>query len=235
MNEEKIKICCSWNSKNKCIDCKIEEQLNCRYDRKKWLFFIINQIPTRLFAIFGLIITGLLYYWWPLIVFGSVVAFFTIFGIETRIVCTHCPFYSSNSKTLRCYALTGSRKIWKYRPGPMKIWEKIVISTHFLFLLLWPIGFEAYLVWKVAINYSFYGLYSLLGMIILLSATTLAGAQFSYILKVVFCSKCINFSCPMNNVSKTVVDDYLSKNEIMKEAWKKAGYKIENEQEKIRL
>ena len=40
------------------------------------------------------------------------------------------------------------------------------------------------------------------------------------------CARCINFSCVFNHVPKEVVDDFLKKNPIMKEAWEKTGYKL---------
>lgn len=229
MDKETVKISCTWKDKIDCADCNVEELLNCRFDKKKWLFFVFNQMPARFFAIFGLVLTGLLYRWWPLIVFGAIASFFIIFGIEIRVVCTHCPFYSSESKILRCYGLTGSLKLWKYHPGPMKFWEKAVETIYFLFMLCWPVAFESYLISLIAVNYSSYGLYSLLGMIAILSATIISSLQFAYILRVVFCSKCINFSCPINKVPKKIVDTYLAKNLVMREAWEKAGYKLGDE------
>jgi hypothetical protein len=41
-----------------------------------------------------------------------------------------------------------------------------------------------------------------------------------------FCSKCVNFSCPLNHVPKSMVDEYLERNPVMKEAWEKSGYKL---------
>jgi hypothetical protein len=40
------------------------------------------------------------------------------------------------------------------------------------------------------------------------------------------CGDCLNFSCPFNHVKKEVVDAFLKKNPVMREAWEKAGYKI---------
>ncbi len=42
-------------------------------------------------------------------------------------------------------------------------------------------------------------------------------------------SACVNFSCLLNRVPKEVVDEYLMKNEVMRKAWEKAGYKIGND------
>ena len=40
------------------------------------------------------------------------------------------------------------------------------------------------------------------------------------------CKKCINFSCPLNHISKKIVDEYLKHNKVMRNAWEKTGYKI---------
>ncbi|GAJ03014.1 unnamed protein product, partial [marine sediment metagenome] len=41
------------------------------------------------------------------------------------------------------------------------------------------------------------------------------------------CSKCPNFSCPLNTVPKNVVDDYLRHNTVMQKAWEEQGYIID--------
>ena len=38
------------------------------------------------------------------------------------------------------------------------------------------------------------------------------------------CSKCPNFSCPLNWVPKNNVDEYLKKNPVMRKAWEENGY-----------
>jgi len=78
----------------------------------------------------------------------------------------------------------------------------------------------------LVIDYAEFGLYALLGMIGVTVATLMAGLQFLYILRYYFCSKCVNFSCPLNRVPKPMVDEYLAKNAVMKEAWERSGYKL---------
>jgi hypothetical protein len=56
--------------------------------------------------------------------------------------------------------------------------------------------------------------------------TLLAIIVFLQIIKVYYCAKCVNFSCPLNTVEKRVVDEYLLKNDVMREAWEKSGYKL---------
>jgi hypothetical protein len=55
------------------------------------------------------------------------------------------------------------------------------------------------------------------------SATT-----FTLTLKTFYCTNCVNFSCPLNSVSKQVIDEYLKINPIMRETWEKSGWQIDN-------
>lgn len=41
------------------------------------------------------------------------------------------------------------------------------------------------------------------------------------------CSKCFNFSCPLNNQPRWVIDEFLKRNPVMRNAWKKKGWQIE--------
>lgn len=41
------------------------------------------------------------------------------------------------------------------------------------------------------------------------------------------CSKCVNFSCPLNPAPKQFVDDYLAQNPMLPDAWLKAGYRLD--------
>jgi hypothetical protein len=50
--------------------------------------------------------------------------------------------------------------------------------------------------------------------------------MFFWTLQKYTCSRCVNFSCPLNRVPKAVVDKYLEKNPVMKEAWERSGYKL---------
>lgn len=66
----------------------------------------------------------------------------------------------------------------------------------------------------------------IIGFIGLFLACLLSVGTFLYALKVFFCPKCVNFSCPFNTVPKTAVDEYLKRNPVMKEAWEKSAYKL---------
>jgi hypothetical protein len=40
------------------------------------------------------------------------------------------------------------------------------------------------------------------------------------------CSRCVNFSCPLNCVPKGIVDAYLVRNPVMRRAWEESGWQV---------
>lgn len=215
---------CTWREESSCVGCDLQGKLNCRWDSGALRFFLLNQVPSLVLAFFGIVVAAILTgAWWALIVYAIVCIALWLLGIETRVLCSHCPYYAEDSKILHCYALHGSPKIWRYRPEPMNRAEKATIVLFFLFLVLFPVLIEACGIWAISVNYASFGLVALLGMIALTLATLMAGLQFLYILIHDFCSKCVNFSCPLNRVPQLMVDAYLEKNPVMKEAWAKGG------------
>jgi hypothetical protein len=219
---------CTWDTEAGCDSCGLHWQLGCRFDRREFLFFVLNQIPSLVLACLGLILVGLVAkMWWPLIVFVGVCVALWGLGIETRVLCSHCPYWAEDSRTLHCWALSGSPKFWRYRPGPMNRVEKGVIVGFFLFLVVFPGLVEGYGIWLLCQEYTRYGLYALMGMIGITVATILAAAQFFLILRYHYCRRCVNFSCPLNRVPKSRVDMYLRRNRGMQEAWEASGYKLD--------
>jgi hypothetical protein len=61
------------------------------------------------------------------------------------------------------------------------------------------------------------------GAYILAGIGLVSAASFGYLLYREICSRCVNFSCPLNNVPDEVREAYLENNPVMGEAWKKAG------------
>jgi hypothetical protein len=99
----------------------------------------------------------------------------------------------------------------------------LVITVFFIF----PMAASAYGI--VFISIFKYNLISLMGMIGMALACLMTSITFIVILKNYYCSKCVNFSCVFNTVSKIEVDEFLKNNDVMREAWEKSGYKIEME------
>jgi hypothetical protein len=94
------------------------------------------------------------------------------------------------------------------------------------FILVFPILMELYGISYIAIHYSSFGLYVLLGAIFLTVSHILTNVLYFFRLRYIFCVKCPNFSCTWNIVPKEIVDCYLQKNPAMMAAWIKSGYKI---------
>jgi hypothetical protein len=179
-------------------------------------------------SLFGLVFIGLLVNtWWPLITFLVVTIAVWGLGIETRLLCSHCPYWAEDSSTLHCWALPGSPKLWRYRPEPMNKWEKSLITLLLLFVMVFPVAVEGYGIWFVASRYADFGLYALLGIIGITITSIMTTLLFYYVLTSHFCSRCVNFSCPANSVPKQIVDAYLERNPVMREAWMKSGYRLD--------
>ena len=182
---------CSWKDISNCSDCDLDNKLGCRHDPGETRYFILNQIPSLVIATFGFIFVALITgAWWPYILFAVACIALWGLGVETRVLCSHCPYWAEDSRTLHCWALPGSPKLWRYRPGPMNAVEKTILMLFFAFISIFPLAVEAYGIWFLAVNFSEFGLYTLLGMIGITIATILAGFQFYIVLSRHFCSNC---------------------------------------------
>ena len=227
MSSENPYDICTWGEESACAGCGLQGKLGCRLDAGAFRFFIWNQVPSLVIAVFGLVLIGLLTgAWWALIAYVVVCIVLWGAGVETRLLCSHCPYWAEGGSTLHCWALPGSPKLWRYRPEPMSKLEKAILMLFFLFVLAFPVLVETYGIWFVSMSYSQFGLYALLGMVGITLATLMAELQFLYILVHDFCSRCVNFSCPANRVPKSMVDEYLRKNHVMREAWERSGYEL---------
>jgi hypothetical protein len=176
--------------------------------------FLIAFIP----AFIGLLLLG-----YPLnlisnlVWFGYMIFFFLIW--EPPILCAHCPFYAEgDSKILRCSINYGFLKTAKYKPGPANLWEKIqfLVGANIMFII--PLVFLA-----ISQNLAAWQKWLFIGLLVF-------GVILWYIvLQWKICTDCINFSCILNRVPKEIRDEFLKKNPEMYEAWKKSGYKFEDE------
>jgi hypothetical protein len=50
--------------------------------------------------------------------------------------------------------------------------------------------------------------------------------MFFWTLRKETCSRCVNFSCPLNAVPRELVDAYLERNPVMRQAWEESGWII---------
>lgn len=218
---------CTLDDQSKCSGCGIQGKLACRWDKKILTGFHGIAWPPLSIAVFGMVMVGLITgTWWTLISYGIYfVLMFTVF--EIRFLCSHCPYYAEEGKVLHCLANHGSFKFWSYHPGPLNRFEKfmmlVLITTIFF---LFPLAIHGYGICYVVSSDSGYGIVSLLGLAGITVATIITSLSFVMTLKTFFCPNCVNFSCPLNSVAKPVVDEYLRKNEVMRKAWEKSGWRL---------
>jgi len=183
-----------------CHNCGLSDKLVCHFNIKQLFGFLFVVSPS--FIIAGIIIIKFN----PFLLFPWIVLILSYFGfVEIRVMCSHCPHYAeSEIKTLKCWANYGSPKLWKYRPGPMSLNEKIIFYLGFTIILIYPITF-----FILENSYIFLGLYF---VFIVLSKLAL---------NKYYCTHCINYACPLNNVNEEIRSKFFSKNPIVREAWKK--------------
>lgn len=197
---------CTWQSLSACEGCAIEGRLMCRFDSKDMAGFLLNVLPFAVTAVIGVIQAG---YGWYLLLWLAYSLFF-FFVWEARILCSHCPMWAEESRVLHCHANGGVIKIWPYQPGPMSKSEQVQflvgaglwIGLPFLFMLLG----QQYLLTLIGLT---------------------AVASGVYGVRRTACSRCINFSCPMNTVPKSLVDAYLARNPAMRAEWEASGYRLD--------
>lgn len=197
---------CTWKDTSDCNDCFINGKLICHFERKYLLSFIGFFFVFVITAFIGAIIAG--YGWFLLGWVGFWIIFFEFW--EIRILCSHCPFYAEEGRTIHCIANYGSLKLWKYRPEPMNESEKIQLIIGFVILVGYPLIF-------LIIG----------GQFIFLIISIIEIFIFFSFLLIKRCDRCVNFSCPLNRVKKEVVDSFLKKNPTMRKAWEDKGYEIE--------
>lgn len=195
---------CSVSPKEVCAGCDLNTSLMCRYEARDTLHFFMIILPLFVTAIGGMIVSG--YGWWLFGWLGYMLLFF--FGWEARVLCSHCPYWSEDGRILHCHANYGAIKLWRYRPGPMSRSEGIQFLIGVFLFVLYPL------------------IFLVIGHQYLLAGIGVASAvSFIYLLRRNICSRCVNFSCPLNNVPKPLIDEYLKHNPIMKKAWQEKGYK----------
>lgn len=219
-------IICTWNTKADCSTCGNNLKLNCKWDKNLLTGFLVVSFSYIFIGLFGMAVTGLLAgVWWPLI---AMIAFFPIFFIfiEIRVLCSHCPFYTEDSKILHCLGNHGIPKFWSYRPKPLNQVEKISVLSGFLFFFLFPVLTQTYGIWFLIKHYEAYDTITLLGLLGIAGATLLSAITMIATVLIHHCPKCVNFSCPLNKVPKYLIDEYLERNPIMKKAWEQSGYKL---------
>jgi hypothetical protein len=196
---------CTWDPVEECAGCGLQEQLMCRLDYRDTVTFLMNGLPFFVTAIAGSIVAG---YGWYLLAWLAYSVFF-FFVWEGRVLCSHCPYWAEEGRTLHCHANAGVFKIWRYHPEPMSRSEQAQFIIGALGLIFFPL------------------VLILVGRQWLLAGIGLTSAiSWFHGLRRTGCNRCINFSCPANTVPKERVDAYLERNPVMREAWEQSGYRL---------
>jgi hypothetical protein len=196
---------CTWRPAAFCKSCAVSGSLKCRFAWRDLLrfggTFMLFAVP----AVIGVLVSG--HGWFLLGWLAFMMFFFNLW--ESRILCSHCPFYAEGGRTLHCIANYASFKPWPYHPEPMNTAEKIQLFLGFAILVGYPFPFLIL------------GGQWILGVVAVGGLVVFAGVLISGT-----CNRCVNFSCPLNRVPKRVVDGYLARNPVMKSAWEANGWAI---------
>ena len=217
---------CTLDPKSNCISCKNNFKIDCKFNIKHTILSMLLIYSFLIISLFGLFFIGLITgIWWMLITYIIFIFLFFIV-IEPRVTCSHCPYYAERRLRFKCTGNMITPKIWKYHPEPINNYEKAITFIGFVFLGAFPIFSEIFGIWFYYSNGLSIFNQSFFGLIIILISTILTCTIFYMVFFLVYCPRCINFSCFFNKVPKSIVDEYLKKNPIIRRAWEKNGYKL---------
>jgi hypothetical protein len=189
---------CTAQPVSACEGCTLNGPLMCRYEARDTTHFFMIILPFFVTTIGGIIANG--YGWWLLGWLAYMLFFFFVW--EARVLCSHCPYWAEPGRVLRCHANYGVIKIWRYRPGPMSRSEQVQFIVGVALFLLYPLVFLV------------------IGRAYLLVAIGLASAvSFGYLLWRDICNRCVNFSCPLNNVPPEIRQAFFNRNPVIAVAW----------------
>jgi len=180
-----------------CEDCSLTDSIQCHFGTSDLIHFYLISFPPFLVGGAAILASGLA----PLLIWIAIIFGFFNF-VEIRVMCSHCPHYAEEGKSLKCWANYGSPKLWKYRPGPMSLMEKTAFLGGFVVVWGYPLVF-----------FVTGGLWYLLGLYVLLTT------GFFVTLKRFLCSRCMNFACPLNGVPDQVRRAFWECNPVVGKAW----------------
>lgn len=208
---------CTLNPNSNCDECKNQGKIDCKLDKKQQKMSMLVVFSSVIIGTYSLFIVGKITDIWWILIFYIIFILLFFFVIETRINCTHCPYYAENKRHLDCPGNNFFPKIWKYNPKPINAYEKIGSLAGFVLMSAIPIFSLLYCLWLlINSNTEIVMIYVVSGILL---ATILSFLTFYSLFLLTFCSKCINFSCAFNKVPKELVDEYLKRNPVIKNAW----------------
>jgi hypothetical protein len=180
-----------------CDGCTVIRTLHCHFRPKDLIHFLCLSAPAFLLGGAGIYhVSGLWLALWVVMIIGY-------FGfLEIRVMCSHCPHYAEPGHSLKCWANYGAPKLWKYRPGPMSLLEKVLFLVGLVVVGVYPLIFF------------FMGNQWFLLIVYLVSVV-----GFCLTVKIFLCSQCMNFACPLNTVDDQVKLAFLRRNPEVAKAW----------------
>jgi hypothetical protein len=182
---------------SECIDCPVSKKVHCHFRPQELAHFLLICLPGFIVGGAGVLAWGV----WSLVFWIAIIIGFFGF-LEIRVMCSHCPHYAEDGTTLGCWANHGAPKLWKYRPGPMSLIEKMIFCGGLAVVWGYPLPF-------IVIGRLWF----------LLALYVLSNAAFFATLKLFLCTQCMNFACPLNSVGRATRDQFLQRNPTIAEHW----------------
>lgn len=183
-----------------CEGCPVSKDVHCHFHGRDLAAFLFAMLPAAILGGAGVVHINA---WWLAPWLLIAVGYFGF--VEIRVMCSHCPHYAEPGTSLQCWANYGSPRLWKYRPGPMTVNEKVVFATGLVLIFGYPLVF-------LLIGLQWF----------LLTVYILAVVGFYLTLRRSYCSECMNFACPLNLISEKVRAEFFARNPTVARAWGKA-------------
>lgn len=202
---------CLLNKNNNCNKCEVHQyKLHCKIPSSKyrnlyWTALLSFSVLAFVILSFTAAYTDK---WW--IVPGYIILGIAYLYFDLSIHCSHCDYYvKSDKRKLTCILNRKLPKIFRSKPRPMNIYEKIIIVILYTSVLFFPFIAGLYGIYYTFNNET----KNLTTMIILTISVLVFIIIFLVMLFTVFCKGCIFFSCPLNIVSKKAKEIYIKKKE----------------------
>jgi hypothetical protein len=180
-----------------CAACPVQDKIHCHFCARDLIHFLLISLPGLVIGGAGVLGAGI----WHLVLWIAIMLGFFGF-VEIRVMCAHCPHYAEEGQTLGCWANYGAPKLWKYRPGPMSLIEKLVFWAGLT--VIWGYPLHALIMGE---------------MWFLLVLYILTNAGFFMTLKMFLCARCMNFACPLNSVDQDVRNQFFKCNPSVAQHW----------------
>lgn len=222
MHCERVDGICLADDHANCDECELNGLVLCHFSKEFANKFLLGNIIYRAIATLIAIVAGALTGLWWIAPVYLITVLVTFLIIEPRLLCCHCPQYAKEGRLLKCWALQGMPKLWRYRPEPINSTEKMLMLLIGGFIDLFPfiavaVGFISIFTGGVAAAFSNYIFWLLIA---LTTMFTILVWYFDKFLRGGACKKCLNFSCAMNKTPDDIQKKFFQKSPTMRDAWK---------------